>query len=296
MSDSTKTSPADKTFPAELPRPLVDRAILAALDEDLGLAGDLTTQSTLSPDATAQVVINVREVGVISGMALAEAAFRLIGPGLSFTPLVADGDTVKAGQDIARVSGNARMIMSAERVALNFLNHMSGIATTTRSFVDAVAGTSARICDTRKTTPGLRAFEKYAVRSGGGWNHRYGLDDAILIKDNHIAVTGSVGAAVAAAKAFAGHLVAIEVEVDNLDQFGEALEAGASAVLLDNMDNATLRRAVDLNKGRARLEASGGVTLNRVRGIAETGVDYISSSRITMAATPLDIGLDIAID
>lgn len=283
-------------FPAELPRPLIDRAVLAALDEDLGLAGDLTTQATLSPEATATATINAREAGTIAGLPLAEAAFRLIGPGLTFTPLVADSYRVELGQDVAQISGNARLIMSAERIALNFLNHMSGIASFTRQFADAVSGTSTRICDTRKTTPGLRAFEKYAVRCGGGQNHRYGLDDAILIKDNHVAVAGGVRQAVLAAKAFAGHLVAIEVEVDTLEQFGEALEAGAHAVLLDNMDNKRLRKAVELNKGRARLEASGGVTLDRVRGIAETGVDFISTSQITMAADPLDLGLDIKID
>lgn len=283
-------------FRAELPTPLIERAVLAALEEDLGLAGDLTTQSTLSPGLNANAVINTREAGVISGLALAAAAFRLIGPGLTFEMLVADGDAAHAGQDVARISGNARLLMSAERVALNFLTHMSGIASSTRMFVDAVAGTGARICDTRKTTPGLRAFEKYAVRCGGGWNHRYGLDDAILIKDNHIAVAGGITAAVKAAQNFAGHLVAIEVEVDSLVQFSEALEAGATIVLLDNMDNTTLREAVEQNEGRARLEASGGVTLDRVHSIAETGVDFISTSKITMAAIPLDLGLDIEID
>lgn len=280
----------------ELPRPLIDKAVAAALLEDLGLAGDLTTQATLSAKATATATINAREPGIIAGLALARAAFAQIGPGVIFEALVADGDTVKPGQDIVRVSGSAREIMSAERVALNFMNHLSGIATHTHAFVEAIAGTSARICDTRKTTPGLRAFEKYAVRCGGGWNHRFGLDDAILIKDNHIAVAGSVTSAIKAAQSFAGHLVAIEVEVDTLEQFEEALEAGANAVLLDNMDNAILRKAVSLNKGRAKLEASGGVTLEHVRGIAETGVDFISTSRITMASIPLDLGLDISID
>lgn len=285
-----------KRFPAELPRPLIERAVTLALEEDLGLAGDLTTQATLSPDARARAAINAREPGVIAGLTLAEMAFAQIGPGVTFEALVADGDRVKAGQDIVRISGNARHILSAERVALNFLNHLSGIASYTRKFSDAIAGTSARICDTRKTTPGLRAFEKYAVRCGGGWNHRFGLDDAILIKDNHIAVAGGVGAAIGAAQAFAGHLVAIEIEVDTLEQLGEALEAGANAVLLDNMDNATLRQAVQINKGRAKLEASGGVTLEQVGAIAETGVDFISTSKITMAASPLDLGLDIEIE
>lgn len=280
----------------ELPRPLIEKAVAAALVEDLGLAGDLTTQATLSSDATAIATINAREPGIIAGLALARAAFAQIGPGVIFEPLVADGDTVKPGQDIVRVSGSAREIMSAERVALNFMNHLSGIATHTHAFVEAISGTSARICDTRKTTPGLRAFEKYAVRCGGGWNHRFGLDDAILIKDNHIAVAGGVAAAVRAAQNFAGHLVAIEVEVDTLEQFEEALSANATAVLLDNMDNDTLRKAVSINKGRAKLEASGGVTLEHVRGIAETGVDFISTSRITMASVPLDLGLDISIN
>lgn len=287
--------PDTGTYPAELPPLLIDKAVSAALAEDLGLAGDLTAQATLSPDAMAEAAINARQAGIVAGLTVAAAAFRLSGPQLRFEPLLADGDTVEAGTAVARIAGNARQVMSGERVALNFLTHMSGMASCTRKFVDKVAGTGARICDTRKTLPGLRAFAKYAVRCGGGWNHRYGLDDAILIKDNHIAVAGGVGAAIRAAQAFAGHLVAIEVEVDNLEQFGEALEAGAHAVLLDNMDNATLRKAVSLNKGQARLEASGGVTLDRVRGIAETGVDFISTSRITMAAEPLDLGLDIEI-
>jgi nicotinate-nucleotide pyrophosphorylase (carboxylating) len=282
-------------LPAQLPRVLVDRAVSAALEEDLGLAGDLTSQATLSPGATATASLSAREPGVIAGLDLAAAAFRLVGDGVVFTPKVADGDQIAAGGVVAMITGPARLVMSAERVALNFLNHMSGIATLTRIYADAVAGTSAQICDTRKTTPGLRAFEKFAVRCGGGANHRYALDDAILIKDNHIAVAGSVTAAYQAAAAFAGHLVAIEIEVTTLAELDEALAAGARVVLLDNMDNDTLRQAVALNAGRARLEASGGVKLDRVRSIAETGVDYISTSQITMAATPLDLGLDVEI-
>jgi nicotinate-nucleotide pyrophosphorylase (carboxylating) len=185
--------------------------------------------------------------------------------------------------------------MSGERVALNFLNHLSGIATQTRRYADAVAGTGAMICDTRKTTPGLRSLEKYAVRCGGGANHRFALNDAILIKDNHIAVAGSVAAAYKAAEAYAGHLVAIEIEVTTLAELEEALEAGARIIMLDNMDNDTLREAVAINGGRAKLEASGGVKLDRVRAIAETGVDFISTSQITMGATPLDLGLDVVI-
>ncbi|MCZ4344953.1 carboxylating nicotinate-nucleotide diphosphorylase [Devosia neptuniae] len=282
-------------LPAQLPRLLVERAVAAALEEDLGLAGDLTSQATLAPDAVAEARLSAREAGVIAGLDLAAAAFRLVGDGVTFTPALADGDAVAVGGLVASVRGPARLVMSGERVALNFLNHMSGIATLTRTYADAVAGTGAQICDTRKTTPGLRAFEKYAVRCGGGANHRYALDDAILIKDNHIAVAGSVTAAYRAAEAFAGHLVAIEIEVQDLAELEEALAAGARVVLLDNMDNDMLRRAVAINAGRARLEASGGVKLDRVRAIGETGVDFISTSQITMAAQPLDLGLDVTI-
>ena len=282
-------------LPAQLPRLLVDRAVAAALEEDLGLAGDLTSQATLAPDAVATAVLSAREAGVIAGLDLAEAAFRLVGDGVQFTRKVSDGDGIKAGGVVAEISGPARLVMSAERVALNFLNHLSGIATLTRSYADAVAGTGAKICDTRKTTPGLRAFQKYAVRCGGGANHRYALDDAILIKDNHIAVAGSVTAAYKAAEAYAGHLVAIEIEVTSLAELEEALAAGARVIMLDNMDNELLRQAVAINAGRAKLEASGGVKLERVRSIAETGVDYISTSQITMGAKPLDLGLDVTI-
>ena len=283
-------------LPAQLPRLLIDRAVAAALEEDLGLAGDLTSQATLAPGARATASLSAREAGTIAGLDLAAAAFRLVGDGVTFTPKLADGDRVEAGGAVAVVAGPARLVMSAERVALNFLNHLSGIATLTREYADAVAGTGAQICDTRKTTPGLRAFQKYAVRCGGGSNHRYSLDDAILIKDNHIAVAGSVTAAYKAAEAFAGHLVAIEIEVTNLAELEEALAAGARVVLLDNMDNETLRHAVAINAGRAKLEASGGVKLDRVRSIGETGVDYISTSQITMAARPLDLGLDVVVE
>lgn len=287
--------PHSLRLPAQLPRLLVDRAVAAALEEDLGLAGDLTSQATLSPKATATATISAREPGIIAGLDLAAAAFRLVGDGVSFTPHLQDGDRVEIGGIVATVSGPARLFMSAERVALNFLNHLSGIATLTRIYADAVAGTGAQICDTRKTTPGLRAFQKYAVRCGGGANHRYSLDDAILIKDNHIAVAGSVTAAYQAAEAFAGHLVAIEIEVASLAELEEALAAGARIILLDNMDNDTLRQAVAINAGRARLEASGRVHLDRVHSIGETGVNYISTSQITMAAKPLDLGLDVEI-
>lgn len=281
--------------PAQLPRHLVESAILNALAEDLGQAGDLTSQAVLSPDAWAVASLSAREVGIIAGLDLAAAAFRLVGDGVSFEPQISDGHRIEAGGVVALVSGPARLVMSAERVALNFVNHLSGIATLTRRYADEVAGTQAKICDTRKTTPGLRAFEKYAVRCGGGANHRFALNDAILIKDNHIAVAGSVTAAYKAAEAFAGHLVSIEIEVQTLAELEEALAAGARIVLLDNMDNDLLRQAVAINAGRAKLEASGGVQLDRVRSIAETGVDYISTSQITMGSKPLDLGLDVTI-
>lgn len=282
-------------LPAQLPRLLVDRAVAAALEEDLGLAGDLTSQATLAVEARATATLSAREPGVIAGLDLADAAFRMVGDGVRFDRKLNDGDRIEAGGVVAEISGPARLVMSAERVALNFLNHLSGIATLTRLFADAVDGTGASICDTRKTTPGLRAFQKYAVRCGGGSNHRYALDDAILIKDNHIAVAGSVTAAYKSAEAFAGHLVAIEIEVTSLAELEEALAAGARVIMLDNMDNDLLRQAVAINAGRAKLEASGGVKLERVRSIAETGVDYISTSQITMGAKPLDLGLDVTI-
>ena len=277
------------------PAQLIEDAVRRALAEDLGLAGDLTSAATIPAGALATATLTAREAGVLAGLPLALEAFRQLGDGVSFEPQVADGATLAKGDIVAVVSGDARQLLAGERTALNFLNHLGGIASLTHRFVEAVAGTGARICDTRKTTPGLRAFEKYAVRCGGGANHRFALSDAILIKDNHIAVAGGAGKAYRAARAAAGHLVAIEIEVTSLDELGEVLEAGAQIVLCDNMDNDMLRAAVALNRGRARLEASGGVTLERVRGIAETGIDYISSSQITMGARPLDLGLDVEI-
>ena len=283
------------TLIGALPPALVEDAVRRALSEDLGLAGDLTSQTTIPAGAQATATLSAREAGVIAGLPVALEVFRQLGGAVSFDPQLADGAAVSKGDIVAVVSGDARQLLAGERTALNFLNHLSGIAAHTHKFVEAVAGTGARICDTRKTTPGLRAFEKYAVRCGGGANHRYALSDAILIKDNHIAVAGGAGKAYRAARAAAGHLVAIEIEVTSLDELAEVLEAGATIVMLDNMDNQLLRAAVKLNEGRARLEASGGVTLERVRGIAETGVDYISSSQITMGARPLDLGLDVEI-
>lgn len=279
----------------ELTMPQIEAAVKYALIEDLGHAGDLTSIACLGEKDTAEATINAREPGIIAGLALAAAAFRLIGPGVKFEPAVADGDAVSKGGSVAKITGRARPLLSAERVALNYLNHLSGIATLTSQFVEKTEGTNARVCDTRKTVPGLRAFEKYAVKCGGGSNHRFGLDDAILIKDNHIAVAGGVAAALAAARTFVGHMVAIEIEVDTLDQLAEALENGAQIVLLDNMSTATLRKAVAMNAGRAQLEASGNVSLDTVAEIAKTGVDYISTSKITMAAPPLDLGLDVIV-
>jgi nicotinate-nucleotide pyrophosphorylase (carboxylating) len=283
------------TLIGALPPALLEDAVHRALAEDLGLAGDLTSQATIPAEAVATATLSAREAGVIAGLPLALEVFRQLGGDVSFDPRVADGASVTKGDIVAVVSGNARQLLAGERTTLNFLNHLSGIAAYTNKFVEAVAGTGARICDTRKTTPGLRAFEKYAVRCGGGANHRYALSDAILIKDNHIAVAGGAGKAYRAARAAAGHLVAIEIEVTSLEELAEVLDAGATVVMLDNMDNQLLRAAVELTAGRARLEASGGVTLERVRGIAETGVDYISSSQITMGAKPLDLGLDVEI-
>lgn len=283
-----------KPYLPVLPAPVIRKAVEGALLEDLGLAGDVTSLATIGPDVRARAVLSVREKGIVSGLDVAAAAFHEIDPETRFTAQVRDGDAVDSGQILATIEGTGRAIMGAERVALNFLMHMSGIATHTARFVDELQQTSARIVCTRKTTPGLRAFEKYAVRCGGGTSHRYGLDDAVLIKDNHIAVCGGVRQALERAKGYVGHLMAVEIEVDTLDQFSEALGAGAGIVLLDNMTLAELRKAVAINNG-AILEASGNVDLDTVRAIGETGVHYISTSKITMAAGTLDIGLDITL-
>ncbi|TBW34411.1 carboxylating nicotinate-nucleotide diphosphorylase [Siculibacillus lacustris] len=279
----------------ELPRLLIDRAVEAALLEDLGRAGDITTQATIPASARAIATFATRKTGVIAGLEFARRAMALMDPAVRFSMLVEDGDRVAPGDEIARVEGSARAVLSAERVALNFLGRLSGIASATRIFADLVAHTPTRIVCTRKTTPGLRAFEKYAVRCGGGANHRFGLDDAILIKDNHIAVCGSVAESIRRARAFAGHLVRIEVEVDTLAQLVEAMGERPDAVLLDNMSPATLREAVAIVAGRATTEASGGVGPDTVAAIAESGVDLISTGWITHSAPVLDIGLDIAV-
>lgn len=286
-------------FLPELPQLMVEEQVRAALLEDLGRAGDITTNATIGPDRMATAEINSREAGIISGLPLAEAAFRLINPAIRFEVLVTDGTRVEPGTMIARISGPARGLLSAERVALNYLMHLSGIASYTARFADVIAHTKAKVTCTRKTIPGLRSLEKYAVRCGGGSSHRYGLDDAILIKDNHIAVAGGIAEALKAAKAFAGHLVKIEIEVDTLAQFETVLAEGADVCLLDNMGPDMLREAVAMNTsragGRITLEASGNVSLATIKAIAETGVDYISTSKITMAAPTLDIGLDMAV-
>ena len=279
---------------APLPDLLVDPVVRAALAEDLGRAGDVTSQACVPADARLKAVFAARKPGVISGLACARLAILELDPDARFTPHVADGDRVEAGTALASVEANARALLSAERVALNLLGRLSGVATLTRAYVDAVAGTEAKIVDTRKTTPGLRALEKYAVRCGGGVNHRFGLDDAILIKDNHIAACGSVGEAVRRAKAFAGHLMKVEVEIDGLHQLDEAMAHEPDVVMLDNFAPKDMAEAVRRTNRRAVLEASGGVTLETVRAIAETGVDVISVGALTHSASVLDIGLDAA--
>jgi nicotinate-nucleotide pyrophosphorylase (carboxylating) len=275
---------------------LVHDAVKAALLEDLGRAGDITSQATIPPEMDATALFVARKPGVLAGLAFAREAMRLIDPTIRFEAFSQDGDRLAPGMRLAEVSGPARGILTGERVALNFLGRLSGVATATALFADAIAHTKAHIVCTRKTTPGLRAFEKYAVRCGGGSNHRYGLDDAILIKDNHIAVCGSVTEAIRRAKAFAGHLVKIEVEVDTLDQLREAMPEKPDVVLLDNMGPERLREAVAFIDGRALTEASGGITPQTVVAIAEAGVDLISTGWITHSAPVLDIGLDIELE
>ena len=277
---------------APLPDLLIDPVVRAALAEDLGRAGDITALACIDADARLEATFGARKAGTIAGLACARLAILAMDPDAKFKAKVSDGDRVAAGAVLARVSANTRALLSAERTALNLLGRLSGVATLTAAYVDAVAGTKARITDTRKTTPGLRALEKYAVRCGGALNHRFGLDDAILIKDNHIAACGGVGEAIRRARAFAGHLVKVECEVDSLKQLAEALDAGPDVVMLDNFSLKNLRVAVGMTAGRVVLEASGGVTLDTVREIAETGVDVISVGALTHSASVLDIGLD----
>jgi nicotinate-nucleotide pyrophosphorylase (carboxylating) len=275
-------------------RLLIEPIVRAALLEDLGRAGDITSDAIVPEDAPIDAVIAARQPGVVAGLEAGLLAFELLDPALHIERLRADGSLVERGEQIARLRGRARPVLAAERTALNLICRLSGVATATRSLVDAVEGHKAKIVCTRKTTPGLRILEKEAVRLGGGANHRFGLDDAMLIKDNHVAVAGGVGPALRRARAHAGHLVKIELEVDTLDQLAEALEHGVDAVLLDNMDPATLRRAVAMVGGRAVTEASGHITRDTTPDIAAAGVDLISSGWITHSAPILDLGLDIA--
>ncbi|WP_286796753.1 carboxylating nicotinate-nucleotide diphosphorylase [Psychrobacter sp. UBA6291] len=271
-------------------KPLVE----AALTEDLGRRGDVTSQATIPADMQAQLQIKARQAGVICGMDLARLSFALIDEQIEFIAKVNDGATVEAGTVLATVRGNARNLLTAERTALNFMTHLSGIATDTKKIVDSVAEYPTQITCTRKTIPGLRIIQKYAVRCGGGRNHRLGLDDAILIKDNHIAIAGNIKTAIQQAQNFAGHLIPIEVEVDTLGQLEQALEAGVNLVLLDNMAPEVLSKAVAMCKGRAKTEASGGITPETVQAVAETGVDFIAMGYLTHSTTALDIGLDFS--
>jgi nicotinate-nucleotide pyrophosphorylase (carboxylating) len=272
---------------------LVDDFVRAALREDLGRAGDLTTDAIVPADAQGTGRIVAREPGVVSGLFVVERVFAVLDPRVLVASAVADGDRVSQGTVVATVSGPLRALLTGERTALNLISRLSGVATATSRLVEAVAGTRATIVDTRKTTPGMRALEKAAVRDGGGANHRFGLDDAILIKDNHVAVAGGVTAAIEAARRHAGHLVKIEVEVDTLAQLDEALAARADVVLLDNFTLEQLREAVARTGNRALLEASGRIDAATVRAVAETGVDLISSGALTHSARILDFGFDI---
>jgi nicotinate-nucleotide pyrophosphorylase (carboxylating) len=272
----------------------IEEAVNRALAEDFGRAGDITSTATVPADLSGRAVVAARAAGVISGLPLLETAFRRLDANVKLTAHVSDGVAVAAGTTLMTVEGNARGLLGAERSALNFVTHLSGIATGTAAFVRLVAGTKARVCCTRKTTPGLRAVQKYAVRCGGGFNHRFGLDDAVLIKDNHIAVAGGIGPVLARARAAIGHMVRIEIEVDSLDQLREVLDAGAAdVVLLDNMDPPTLAKAVALVAGRLVTEASGNITHATAAAVAATGVDYLSSGAITHSSANLDVGLDI---
>ena len=268
----------------------LERIVHAALAEDIG-GGDVTTEATVPEDAIGTAELLVKEPGVVCGVRAAEATFRALDPEIQFEAFATDGDVVDAPTVVARVSGSERAILTGERVALNFLGRLSGIATLTRRYVDAIDDTGVAVLDTRKTTPGLRALEKYAVVSGGGRNHRFGLDDAVLVKDNHLRATGSIAAAVELVRAATD--LPVEVECETLDQVRDALEAGVDAILLDNMSLEQLRQAVALAGGRARLEASGGVSLDTIRPIAETGVDEISVGALTHSARALDVSLEL---
>ncbi|MBL8048905.1 MAG: carboxylating nicotinate-nucleotide diphosphorylase [Chthonomonas sp.] len=275
-----------------IPQHLVDEAISRALAEDFGLAGDLTSQATIPADQRGTAVLLAKEAGVVSGLEVAAQVFAKLHSTATIKVLAHDGDPVAARTDLLSITGSVRALLGAERTALNFARHMSGVATATARMVELVAGTKTQIVCTRKTTPGLRAFEKYAVTCGGGHNHRFGLFDAILIKDNHIAACGGVAAAIRAARNHAGHLVKIEVEVDSMAKLDEALAEGPDVIMLDNMSPDEVRVAIARIAGRARTEASGGITSETVRAYAEAGVDLISVGWITHSAPNLDLSLD----
>jgi nicotinate-nucleotide pyrophosphorylase (carboxylating) len=289
------TTPASLSHPEAFLSPLViHEAVQRALDEDLGRAGDITSIATIPETTQAHAILIARQAGVIAGLPLAVATFQKLSPDINIQAHFRDGGAVAAGLHVLTISGPARAVLAGERTALNFVGRLSGIATLTADYVRHTAGTKMRICCTRKTTPGLRALEKYAVRCGGGFNHRFGLDDAILIKDNHIAVAGGIRPVLKRARAHAGHLVKIEIEVDTLAQLREVLDTDlADVVLLDNMDIADLSEAVRLAKGRVVLEASGGVTQDSIAKIAATGVDYASAGALTHSAPNFDVALDI---
>ena len=289
------TIPVSLLYPEAFLSPLaIDEAVHRALDEDLGRAGDVTSLATVPETTPARAIMVARQAGVIAGLPLAVATFQKLSPEVRIEPHVRDGARVEKGKKVMTIAGPARAVLTGERTALNFVGRLSGVATLTADYVRHTAGTNMRICCTRKTTPGLRALEKYAIRCGGGFNHRFGLDDAILIKDNHIAVAGGITAVLERARASTGHLVKVEIEVDTLDQLREVLDTGlADVVLLDNMDTATLKQAVKLADGRVVLEASGGLTFASIAGIAATGVDYASSGTLTHSAPNFDVALDI---
>lgn len=279
---------------ASLSAVIYEPVVRAALAEDLGRAGDLTTEALIDTQALADADLVVRKPGCIAGLDIALSTFSLLkGGAVEIVKKVADGEFVSPGQVLAQLHGSAQSILTAERTALNFLGHLSGIATLTRQMADRCAGHKARVVCTRKTLPGLRSLQKYAVRLGGGRNHRFGLDDAVMIKDNHIAVCGGIAAAVNRVRSHIGHMVKISVEVDRLDQLSELLTTNADVVLLDNMGLTELRQAVSMARGRIATEASGGVTLETIGDIAATGVDYISVGFITHSAPNLDVALDI---
>lgn len=272
----------------------IESAVRIALEEDLGRAGDVTSIATIPEAAQTRATLVARQAGVIAGLPLAVETFRRLSPDIAIVAHARDGAAVSKGLHVLTITGPARAVLAGERTALNFVGRLSGVATLTATYVRNTAGTRMRICCTRKTTPGLRALEKYAVRCGGGFNHRFGLDDAILIKDNHIAVAGGVRPVLEQARKHAGHLVKVEIEVDTLDQLRDVLDTGlADVVLLDNMDIPTLKQAVQITAGRAVLEVSGGVTENSIAAIAQTGVDYASSGALTHSAPNFDVALDI---